>query len=280
MGDKVENADVKQDELVKSLDAEIQALQAALKGDSISKSQDDEGEVQKAEGEEPNEEDEIDKADSAYWEGRKNGGRGVFDQGRTGSRANRSNRQFGRSVRDVGIGGSGDMQKGQTLAEHIAEQGGDEAASAMNVSEFLYGLTKAIDTVLIETAEILQGDIREVRKSVQGLKGMQKTLDLHSRLLVAQGNLNKSMSDAVHKVGEDIVPSMSLIKSAQPRFNLPNNPTTLEEATLEKSNVIEKAVKARLDGKIDEVKLSKIEERLNHNEALEDSWLQEIGITE
>ena len=44
--------------------------------------------------------------------------------------------------------------------------------------------------------------------------------------------------------------------------------------------MIEKAVKARLDGKIDEVKLSKIEERLNHNEALEDSWLQEIGITE
>lgn len=284
MGDNVEKTEVQPEELAKSLDESIQSLAKSLdeKTEQLKKSATEQTPATEQPSEEANEQDEIDKADSAYWEGRKNGGDGVFDQGRTGSKANRSVRQYGRSVRTIGIGSGGDMQKsgeetGRSLAEHVAQEGGEEAASAIDISDFLYGLTKGIDNVITEIGEKLH---TEIKKSYAKIAAMENTLDLHSKLMVAQGNLNKSMADKLTKYGEQVEPSTSLIKSGKPRFALPNNPQNIQEAMEMKKSLLQKSIEAVQSKKMEPLTAMMVEERLNAGLPLEPEWLQQLGVEE
>ena len=268
---KTEDTQVDPQELAKSLDSTIKELNTLIKAGStntetLNKS---EGDVDTTTTPEKNDDDEG-EVNKAVQRG---ASKGVFDQGRLGSAAKRAVETYGKRVGTVEIRKSD--KSGEELVEEVINQGKDGAAEAIDVSDFMYGLAKGIQVYLDDqNAQIAQ--------KVDGLnkiaKSISDTLALHSKILVANSEMNKSLSTNVMKLGEGVDPSNSLLKSLNSggRFELAG--VDLKKAAETKAEILQKSSQAVLEDKIDITLSSMIEERAHAGLPLENDWRVKIGL--
>lgn len=134
-----------------------------------------------------------------------------------------------------------------------------EAGAAMDIEPFLRSMVKSLD----EKFESQDKAIRVMRKGLKAIEEMNRALARH---MVLATEMTKAMSDTVEKIGEQPVPSKSILRKSGNRFE--EEPGTTVE--LSRADILDKALKLCRDGKMNELDVTKIEGRLNKNLPLEE----------
>jgi len=145
----------------------------------------------------------------------------------------------------------------KSLEDSVLED--PEAGAAMDVEPFLQQLVKSMD----KHFDGVQTAIDAVAKRIDGVETLQKAT---SQMFVKYGELQESMSKTVEKIGDTPVASSSVLRKSGDRFK-----SQAGDLDMSRTDILNKALKLRREGKLESIDVTKIEGRLNKGMELPDN---------
>jgi hypothetical protein len=144
----------------------------------------------------------------------------------------------------------------KSIADTVSE-GGDEAQVALDMEPFLKSLVEGVDGQFDVLKKGISEKLIGMSKSIESL---QEVVTSMANATIANSDLQKSIQAEVTKIGDTAQKTSSVKGSSTGRFTLEKGEGAHEYS---KGEILEKSIKLRQAGKVDQLFVTKIEGRLN-----------------
>jgi hypothetical protein len=144
----------------------------------------------------------------------------------------------------------------KSVADYVAD-GEDDAQMALDMEPFLKSLVDGVDGQFEVLKKGISGKLTEMSKSIESLNDIVTSM---ANATIANSDLQKSIQAEVTKIGDTAQKTSSIKGSSTGRFALEKSEGAHEYS---RGEILEKAIKLRQNGKVDNLFVTKIEGRLN-----------------